>query len=205
MKITGGRRRKIKDISVANTSTNLDNTLKISALNMTTTEGFRLTNEENSILENCKSEMYLNKILNNLYNQCNNKNYYVPMLTDIVGNCLFEALVYHKIGTDVTDLRNILSIIFYIFKDYKEFLPNIQETLQELFTFSNEIEYIYTRDKISGEKNFYKYNYIAMCQDLENSYCWNRLPTQLILLVVSYLYRVEIIIIHSDNDYETKN
>ena len=42
-----------------------------------------------------------------------------------------------------------------------------------------------------------------MCQDLSNLSCWSRLPTQLILLVISYLYKIEIIIINSNLGHET--
>ena len=166
--------------------------------------GRSLNYEEKSLIEDCRSEKHLNDMLNDLYKQCINTNYYVPILTDVIGNCLFESLVYYKIGSSVEELRTMLSMIFYIFQDYKNFLPGMSESLSELFSFSNEIEYVSTKNKTTDEKEFYKYTYTIMCQDLGNFCCWSRLPTQLILLVVSYLYKVEIIILHSDNGHETK-
>ena len=43
-----------------------------------------------------------------------------------------------------------------------------------------------------------------MCQDLTNNHSWTRMPSQLILMVISYLYKVEIIIISNMNDYENR-
>ena len=42
-----------------------------------------------------------------------------------------------------------------------------------------------------------------MCQDLGNLECWSRLPMQLILLVISYLYKSKIIIMHSNTGHHT--
>ena len=43
-----------------------------------------------------------------------------------------------------------------------------------------------------------------MCQDLTNKSSWTRMPTQLILLVLSYIYKLEIVIISRLNDYENR-
>ncbi|MCJ7636234.1 MAG: hypothetical protein MUO21_01955 [Nitrososphaeraceae archaeon] len=167
--------------------------------------GRQLTYEERFLIEMCKSEKHMNKMMTNLYKHLSEKpkKYYVPQLTNLDGNCLFEALNYYKIGSSVEELRTMLSMIFYIFKDYKNFLPGMETTLEELFSFTNEVGYVSTKDKSSGEPKYYKYSYTIMCQDLGNLSCWSRLPTQLILLVVSYLFKVEIIIIHSTNGHET--
>ena len=167
--------------------------------------GRKLTYEERCLIERCKAEKYMNAMMRDLYCQCLQKNYYVPVLTNLDGNCLFESLVYHKIGNSVQELRSMLSMIFYIFQDYKNFLPGVELTLSELFSFANEIEYVSTKNKDKdSEPVYYKYSYTIMCQDLGNLSCWSRLPTQLILLVISYLYKIEIIIINSNTGYETK-
>ena len=164
--------------------------------------GRQLEYGERHLIEDCKSEEQLNYMLHDLHKKCYHKHYYVPLLTDTDGNCLFESLVYHKVGDSIEELRLVLSMIFYIFQDYKNFLPGVEETLAELFTFSNEIEYVSTKDEYK-EKIFYKYSYTIMCQDLGNLHCWSRLPTQLILLVISYLYKIQIVIVHSINGHET--
>jgi hypothetical protein len=165
--------------------------------------GRKLEYAERHLIEDCKAEKQLNYMLHDLHNNCHSKNYYVPLLTDSTGDCLFESLVYHNIGGSIEELRLMLSMVFYIFQNYKNFLPGVEETLLELFGFSNEIEYVSTKDEPTHEKQFYKYSYSIMCQDLGNLYCWSRLPTQLLLLVASYLYKTQIIIVHSINGHET--
>ncbi|ARF09680.1 hypothetical protein Indivirus_2_59 [Indivirus ILV1] len=166
--------------------------------------GRPLTVDEKCLIEMCKSEKYMNKMMNDLYGHLEIKQnkYHIPKLTSLDGNCLFESLNYHKIGNNVEELRTMLSMVFYIFQNYQNFLPNMESTLIELFNCTNEIEYVSTYE--NKEKVYYKYSYAIMCQDLGNLTCWSRLPTQLILLVVSYLFNVEIIIINSNTGYETK-
>ncbi len=166
--------------------------------------GRALSYEEKFLIELCKSEKHMNKMMSNLYTHLSNKSqkYYVPSLTNLDGNCLFESLNYHKIGDSVEELRTMLSMVFYIFQNYNNFLPGMDTTLKELFNFTNEIEYVSTTENC--ETKYYKYSYSVMCQDLGNLRCWSRLPTQLILLVISYLFKIEIIIINSNNGYETK-
>ena len=101
----------------------------------------------------------------------------------------------------------------YIYKDYKGFLPGQNDTLSELFSLFQEVEvddqkiYVSCGRKVDGKYkfvNFYKYTYNVMCQDLTNNHSWTRMPSQLILMVISYLYKVEIIIISNMNDYENR-
>lgn len=163
--------------------------------------------EERFLIEMCKSEKHMNKMLCELYKKITIKsnNYYIPILTKLDGNCLFESLNYFGIGKTVEEIRSVLSLIFYIFQDYKNFLPGMETTLSELFSFTNEVAYVSTKkDKNpESEKEYYKYSYNIMCQDIGNLTCWSRLPTQLILLVISYLFKVEINIIHSNTGHET--
>lgn len=167
--------------------------------------GRSLKFEERLLIELCRSEKHMNKMLDDLYKHIliKQKNYCVPLLTKLDGNCLFESLNYFKVGTNINELRTMLSTVFYIFKDYKNFLPGMETTLSELFSFTNEIEYVSTKDPKTKEKKYYKYSYEIMCQDLGNLTCWSRLPTQLILLVISYLFKVRIIITHSNTGHET--
>ncbi|AYV77019.1 MAG: hypothetical protein Barrevirus8_5 [Barrevirus sp.] len=171
--------------------------------------GRPLEPKEKYLIGRCKAEKQMNKMMKDLYCQLIKKelNYYVPKLTALDGNCLFESLNYYGIGTSVQELRSVLSMVFYLFQNYKNFLPGQEASLGELFSFTNEIEYVYSKEKDeeTGEKykKYYKYTYQIMCQDMNNMSSWQRLPTQLILLVVSYLYKSEIVIINSSTGYET--
>lgn len=164
----------------------------------------QLSFDERCILEDYRAENYMNNMMKELYEQCKKKeNLYVPMLTNIDGNCLIESLNYYGIGSDVKQLRSILSIVMYIYGDYKGFLPNSELSLKEMFEFSNEVEIVSTRKKKDDDtREFYKYTYNVMCQDLSNSHSWQRLPTQIILTLISYLYKIEIKIISNMGSYE---
>lgn len=167
--------------------------------------GRKLSKEEASILGNFCMEIHMNEMIDELYKQCEIKKIcYIPMLTNLDGNCLFESLIYYKLCDNVMDFRKSLSFIMYIYKDYKNFLPGIDMTLGELFDQINEIEYVQCRNDKNNNKKFYKYTYNVMCQDLSNNHSWSKLPTQLLLLVISYIFKVEIIILNNKNSYETK-
>lgn len=169
--------------------------------------GRNLTFEEKFIMVSYRSERCTNDMLHELYNQCFKKNkYYVPMLTHLDGNCMFESLAYHGICENHTQLRTIISTLLYIFKDYKNFLPNTNMSFFDMFTMTNEIEYVICR-KYIGEhvtKEFYKYTYNVMCQDVASSSSWSKLPTQLIMLIISYVYKLEIVILSNHGEYEHK-
>ena len=168
--------------------------------------GRRLSYDERFLLEDYRAERHMNEMMQGLYEQCLGKQLYVPMLTSLDGNCMFESLVYHGISESVEQLRTVLSLIMYIYKDYKGLIPNTDMTFGEMFDMTNEIEHVLCRRKENGEeqKEFYKYTYNVMCQDLSNMHSWSRLPTQLIMLLISYIYKLEIIVISNTGAYEHK-
>ena len=171
--------------------------------------GRNLRFNEKYMLESYKAERYMNEMLNGLYEQCAKKNLFVPMLTNMDGNCMFESLVYYKIAKNVKELRLSLSLMMYMYKDYKGFLPDTDDTLNDKFNMMNEIEYVVNRKKENGVpgkiiNDFYTYAYNVMCQDLSNMHSWSRLPTQLIMIVISYIYKLEIIVISNNGSYEHK-
>jgi hypothetical protein len=157
-----------------------------------------LTIVEQQMLNNVKSEKNINDVLEKIYNIGLSKGIFISHLTELYGNCLFESLIELGIGNSVKSLRESLSYLMYIFRDYKSFFETQEETIEELFVFSNEIEYVYC----SKETTYYKFTYDVMCQDMSNDNSWTRLPTQLFLMIISRLYKIEIIIIH-DSNYET--
>jgi hypothetical protein len=157
-----------------------------------------LLTEEFFILENAKSEKHFNETLEEIHNIGLNKGLYISYLTKLHGNCLFESLIDYGIGSSVESLREAMSYLLYIYGDYKSFFETQEETIKELFLFSNEIEYVYCPE----ENAFYKYTFDVMCQDMANDNSWTRLPTQLFLMVISKLYNTEIVIIH-DSGYES--
>jgi len=95
----------------------------------------------------------------------------------------------------------------YIFKDYKNLLPGVDISLKEMFEFTNDIEVVYSvfKNKQTDEKTikFYKYTYDTMCKDLSNLYSWSKLPTEIIMRLMSYLFNIEFVILHNNNGHFT--
>lgn len=188
--------------------------------------GRNLTFEERYFIVDFKAEIHMNKLMANLYEKCKTKNMFVPKLSLTDGNCMFDSLNYHKIGHDVQSLRAGLAILLYIFADIPNFFPTVGTTIKEMFIMMNEIELVRRskkiyiandniHDNINDNNNFdnnlmieeeiadyCKYTFDAMCQDLCTTHAWSRLPTELILTFISMIYKVEIVIINSNNDYE---
>jgi hypothetical protein len=188
--------------------------------------GRELTFDERYIIEDYKTEKIINNKMDELYDQCYQKKLYVPLLTNLDGDCMFETLVYHLFNDEiktnnneftnkqlkeyVSELRTVLSIIMYIYKDYKNFFPNQSESLSELFNLTNEVKQVSCKKIIQTDvgietiNEFYKYTYEVMCQDLSNNHSWGKLPTELIMMVISYLYKIEFIVITNLGPYEHK-
>ena len=157
--------------------------------------GRQLTPQEINILQSVRVETKMNDDLKLLHNKCEVLNYHIPKLKEWDGNCMFESLNYHNIGDSVSSLREGLAFIMYQFKDYENFFPDQKESLSELFVLFNEIEYVHCNDKL------YKYTYNIMCRDIADDQSWSKLPTQLILMVISFIFRVKIVIINNQTTW----
>lgn len=156
-----------------------------------------LTVEEKNMLENCGAENEFNNKLCDLYQTCAEQNLYCPHLSKLDGNCMFNSLVHLGIGRNVQQLRKVVSLMMYMYRDYKYLFPNNNSTLREMFDAVNEIEYV----KCSDGK-FYSYTYEVMCQDVANMDSWTKLPTEMLLMVLSYIFKLEIKIYNNLGSYE---
>jgi len=163
--------------------------------------GRKLTMSESSMIQEFVVEKRMNNMLRELYEKCIEKDLFVPYLTTLSGNCLFESLNYFGIGDSVKELRKSISYLMYILQDVKNIFPDQETSLRELFQMANEIEYV-TCENENEPLTCYKYTYNIMCQDLRNNYSWTRLPTQLILMLISLIYKAEIKIINNATNYE---
>ena len=145
----------------------------------------KLTKKEMKLLRNVRYELEINKMLEELYHRCVPKDLYVPELSGLYGNCLFESLCHHGLTKDVTEMRQILSYFLYQFQDQKGVLPGQPDTtFKDIFSWANEVEYVYCHT----DKVYYKYTYNLMCQDLADDCSWTKIPTQLVLMVVHYCF-----------------
>ena len=153
-----------------------------------------LKKHEHYILGSLEQEIQVNKQITNIAKIASLENLYVPMLTNLHGNCLFESLKYHGLITDYDEFRKDLAYAMYIFKDYDKFFPDQNVTLTQLFDPTNEIEYVFC----NKHSKLYKYTFTVMCQDLSSEFSWTRLPTELILRIMGELFGVQFLI-YSDS------
>lgn len=162
------------------------------------------SNEVDLILDT-KAENEMNKRLRELWANSLQQNMHIAVLTDLDGNCLFNSLIYHGVGSSVRELRNILSYVMYHMRYDTDFL--FDDTLDQLFTlevtfgFSNDDGEPYVYNVVDGR--LYKYTYDIMCQCLVMDGCWSILPANMILLVISRLFDLEIRIISTKSNNET--
>lgn len=151
--------------------------------------GRQLRTDERDLLNDCRSEKNMNKSLLQLHKIIHPKNMAIGCLTGLYGNCLFESLQYYGICGDVKEFRNTLANIMYHYKSYKNFFANQEETLEELFNISNVDD---IGNVLGSDNKVYKYTYDVMILDLTNNYSWTRLPTHLIIMVISRIYNLRI-------------
>lgn len=156
----------------------------------------RLSLKEKILFKNTQNEISINKDIMNLAVNLKNDNLYIPELSVSDGNCLYESLNYHLKENNLLDIRKSVANFMRLFKNHKYLFTNNEYSLNELFMFQNEIQYLL--DKKTD--TLYNYTFDVMCSDLECDGSWERLPVELILMCVSYLYDVKITICH-DNGY----
>jgi hypothetical protein len=161
-----------------------------------------LNNDEECLLDELKKEMIVNNMLSDLNKVLEGRNnidkLYIPLLTKIDGNCLFESLVYHGIGNDIKSLRSSLGYLIYQLQD--SYLPDQNKTIREMYDtfFCDDINFVYCNE----DKKIYKYNYNLMCIDITSMNSWDRLPTNLILVIISWIFKLKIIILSDNTNYE---
>jgi hypothetical protein len=152
-----------------------------------------LTNKEKNIINCANGENQLNKIIKKFVENNKEYNVYIPKLSVTNGNCLFDSLCYHLTDINPIDLRKLVSNFMRIYKNFNIFHTS-ELTLNDMFTFQNDIEYLHD---IKNDK-VYKYTFDIMCSDLECETSWERLPTELILMCISYIYDAKISIYHNN-------
>jgi hypothetical protein len=153
----------------------------------------KLSKKEMQLLGQTRCENNLNDSIKQIYEYAKTKGLYLPILTSMDGNCMFESLKYFGLCENIDELRIGLAMFMLTFKNIKDFSPNPDVTLNELFTLTNEITHVFCWIN----KKVYKYNFDAMCVDLATNGNWSRLNTELILRVMSMLLNLRFFI-HRD-------
>jgi hypothetical protein len=152
-----------------------------------------LNDIELSIIQNANNEHEINTKILKIDDVCNKYDLYIPELTKLNGNCLFDTLKYNNLCNDVNKFRYGLSQFLIFFKDKKQFIPNQDLSLEELFNIGSDVSYV----KCIKTKKIYKYSFTMMCIDLAKNGSWEKLHTQLILSALTVLLNIKIVIVHN--------
>jgi hypothetical protein len=159
-----------------------------------------LTIEEKLYIMDVVIEKDLNKELYSLQeNLKKDGSLYIPKLTSNVGNCLFESLEILGYGDAEQIRKNVAAVMTLCGKD-DLFFPYLNQSLKDIFINSNDIISVFDKN----EEKSYKYNYDMMLVDLYSKHSWSRLPTELILMVISRIYKIQILIYHNNSTYVSK-
>lgn len=154
-----------------------------------------LTNDEKFILSSAKSEQHTNKEIEMIYQYASAHGLYIPNLTSINGNCLFESFQYVGLCEDHKLFRTGIAQLLLILKNVPNFLPGFAEPLCQVFNnFKPEVDFV----KCAKTGKVYKYDYDAMCVDLATDTSWTRVHTQLIMTILCVLLNINIVIYRSD-------
>lgn len=160
--------------------------------------GRQLNSKEIDTISDLKSEIMFNSKLIDIFNSAQKDELHIPFLTKMHGNCIFESLQYYGLCRDIENFRSGLAFIMLAFKNYKNFIPDQELTLMELFGFYNEVDLVFCKKK----EILYKYSYDTMCIDLANDSSWHRLNTELIFTIMCIILNVKFVIYH-DNGHKS--
>lgn len=153
----------------------------------------RLSKKDNSYLRSVRNEYLNNCAIQRIHKRALKDNLYIPCLTKLVGNCMFESMEHAGLCENHDEFRKAMAILFFTLGDCS-IISTYTEPLKEVFTFFNDIEYVYC---YKTEK-LYKYSYYTMCSDMYKNCSWSRLPAELVLTVIATIFKIRIHI-YNDN------
>ncbi len=156
--------------------------------------GRKLKKHEFFLIKQAESENSMNNKIMDIYSSAKVNGLYVPQLTNLHGNCIFESLQYHGLCDNIEHFRCGLAYLLILFKDKKYFIPEQELSLEEIFNVSNNVETVFCKKT----RRMYKYTFITMCLDLAKNCSWTRLNTQLIFLAMTVLFNIRISVLHNN-------
>jgi hypothetical protein len=155
----------------------------------------KLSQSEKKLLKRTINEVNMNQSIKKIQSKALLDGLYIPSLTESDGDCLFESFELSGLSDDKIEFRKQIAYLFFLFGDLI-IVEAYGRTLKETFYDFNTIDYVYSDDT----NLLYKYTYYTMCSDMSASGNWSRLPTELILTVISIFFKVRITI-YNDNDH----
>lgn len=160
--------------------------------------GKKLTYKDRKLLRATKCEKDNNESLMRIQAKALSDGLHIPCLTGLVGDCMFESIEKTGLCNDKKIFRQSVARLFFLFSD-SNVISSYNITLKETFDLFNEIEYVYCHNT----NRLYKYTYYTMCSDMYKDGSWSRLPTEIILTVISIFFKVRIHVYH-DNGHVNK-
>ena len=153
-----------------------------------------LTQSDKKLLRRTINELDMNLSIKKIQSKAKINGLYIPCLTESDGECLFESFELSGLCDDKIEFRKQIAYLFFLFGDLI-IVQDYGRSLKETFYDFNTIDYVYSDDT----HLLYKYTYYTMCSDMSTSGNWSRLPTELMLTVISIFFKVRINI-YNDND-----
>lgn len=161
--------------------------------------GLKLTKKDRKIFNSVRNEKSNNESMARILSRALKDGLYIPSLTKLEGNCMFESMQLAGLCPDHIEFRQAVALLFFLFGDCKILSAYKESTLKEIFEFFRDTEYVFCHDT----NLLFRYTYYTMCSDMSTPRNWSRLPTELILTVISIFFKVRIHIYH-DNGHVDK-
>lgn len=157
-----------------------------------------LTKKEMKMIKKVRSEKKNNLAIERIHKKALTNNLYIPCLTRQNGDCLFESLEHVGLCESSEEMRQISAMLFFLFGNCK-LVDSYDATLKSIFEMTNEIPYVYCHNN----NKMYKYTYYTMCVDMYTPGSWSRLPTEILLTVLSSFFKVRFRIHHDSGNVTT--
>lgn len=163
------------------------------------TGDIRFTQKDRKLLKKVKYEKHDNSSLKRIHQKALSDGFFIPCLTEMSGDCMFESLEHTGLCDDRVALRKMVATLFFLFGESSDVLPGYDDPLKIVFTYMNDIPYVYCHEK----KKLYAYTYYTMCSDMFTEGEWSRLPTHLVLILMSTFFKVRFHIYHDSGHITT--
>lgn len=154
--------------------------------------GRLLNNDEKSKIKGAKVEFQMNKKIDDMQTKLNLLRFKISSLSNFEGNCLYES-IGSNMNEKMEEVKKKIKIAMNKYKD-KKVIKDQELTLKEAFETYNDVEYV----KLNGARVRYTYDIIKM--DVFQDGGWRRMPTEVLLNLISFIYKKKIVIFRNKNE-----
>lgn len=111
------------------------------------TGDIRFTQKDRKLLKKVKYEKHDNSSLKRIHQKALSDGFFIPCLTEMSGDCMFESLEHTGLCDDRVALRKMVATLFFLFGESSDVLPGYDDPLKIVFTYMNDIPYVYCHEK----------------------------------------------------------